>query len=75
MEKEHAHNSVCSCDKDESNCVHSPCEWCGWSYGEIQRRRELPLVRLPNGLLGKQVGRGRPGPILSPDDEDEPSQA
>lgn len=33
----------------------SECRRCGFDAGEFKRRRELPLVELPNGLLGKVV--------------------
>lgn len=33
------------------------CKHCGFDADEFQRRRALPLVELPNGLLGKVVRR------------------
>ena len=33
------------------------CKHCGFDADEFQRRRALPLVELPNGLLGKVVQR------------------
>lgn len=31
------------------------CKHCGFDAEELARRRALPLVELPNGLLGKNV--------------------
>lgn len=33
------------------------CKGCGFDAAEHRRRRSLPLVELPNGLLGKVVQR------------------
>ena len=33
------------------------CKHCGFDADELQRRKALPLVELPNGLLGKVVQR------------------
>lgn len=50
-------STVCSLSLDDSNkCFGDNCETCGWSFKEIERRKELPLVPLRNGLRGKKVG-------------------
>lgn len=39
-------------------CVDGPSEYCsrcGWGWEEMERRKTLPLVTLPNGLRGKIV--------------------
>lgn len=46
----------------KGGCAHvssggQECRHCGFDADEIQRRKALPLVELPNGLRGKRVGR------------------
>ena len=58
MEKMERHvSTVCSLNRQEEKCPLKPCEGCAWSFAEIERRRKLPLVKLPNGLMGKYVGK------------------
>ena len=51
-------NPDCSLNKD---CFGDgiPCTLCCFSRSEIERRKKLPLVLLPNGLWGKKVGKGK----------------
>lgn len=44
----------------KGGCAHissngQECKHCGFDADELQRRKALPLVELPNGLLGKVV--------------------
>ena len=49
------------------NCVKGGCAYvspngaecrrCGFDAGEFKRRKALPLEELPNGLMGKCIGR------------------
>lgn len=46
----------------KGGCAHvsangQECRGCGFDAAEHQRRKSLPLVELPNGLLGKVVQR------------------
>ena len=53
------------------NCVKGGCAYvgpnseecrrCGFDRDELRRRKALPLVELPNGLMGKRIG-GRENP-------------
>lgn len=57
MTKPRYKSETCSWDRHDDECLIGPCEGCPWSYAEIERRRKLPLVQLPNGLMGKMVGQ------------------
>ena len=52
-------NPDCSLNKDCFNYGMS-CKNCCFSVAEIERRKALPLVLLPNGLWGKKVGKEKP---------------
>lgn len=48
-----------NCVKGGCACVGpngAECRRCGFDAGEFKRRKSLPLVELPNGLMGKRVG-------------------
>ncbi len=58
MEKKAPYISkTCSWNRKEETCIQAPCDGCPWSYAEIERRKKLPLVKFPNGLMGKYVGK------------------
>lgn len=50
-------NELCSMHIVEEVCPLKPCQGCGFSLAEIERRKALPLVKLDNGLYGKRVGK------------------
>ena len=46
-----------NCMMKNAACSGKGCRKCGFYAGEDERRRDLPLVKLDNGLYGKRVGR------------------
>lgn len=46
-----------NCTMNNAQCNGRDCKDCGFSAGEMERRKKLPLVKLDNGLYGKRVGR------------------
>lgn len=48
-----------NCTMKDAQCNGQGCRDCGFSVGEIERRKKLPLVKLDTGLYGKRVGKRR----------------